>query len=70
MLARFRKFIGSLALVLFSIAYFWFAITIAIMRLPALATHWHLVFYFVATLIWMVPCGAIIWWMQVPPRRR
>jgi hypothetical protein len=67
---RLRKLIGSIALVLFSIAYFWFAITVAIMRLPGLETYWHLLFYLVITLIWMVPSGAIIWWIQAPPRQR
>ena len=67
---RLRKLLGSIALVLFSIAYFWFAITVAIMRLPELATGWHLLFYFLATVVWMIPSGAIIWWIQAPPRSR
>ena len=65
---RLRKLIGSIALVVYSIAFFWLAITIAIMRLPGLATGWHLLFYFAITLIWMVPSMAIIWWIQVPRR--
>ena len=65
---RLRKLIGSLALILFSVAYFWFAITVAIMRLPELATGWHLLFYFLATAIWMIPCAALIWWIQAPQR--
>ena len=67
---RLRKLIGSVALVVFSIAYFWIAITIAIVRLPGLATPWHLLFYFVVTLIWLIPSGAIIYWVQAPPRQR
>lgn len=50
----------------FSIAYFWFAISIAIVRLPGLATPWHLLFYLIITLIWLVPSGAIIYWIQAP----
>jgi uncharacterized membrane protein YhaH (DUF805 family) len=65
---RFRKLVGSLALIAFSIAYFWFTITVAIMRLPDLATGWHLLFYFLATVIWMIPCAALIWWIQAPQR--
>jgi uncharacterized protein DUF2842 len=65
---RLRKLIGSIALVVYSIAYFWLAITIAIMRLPGLATGWHLLFYLAITLIWMVPSMAIIWWIQAPRR--
>jgi hypothetical protein len=65
---RLRKLIGSIGLVVFSIFYFWIAMTVAIMRLPGLATGWHLIFYFVITLIWLVPSGAIIWWIQAPRR--
>jgi hypothetical protein len=66
---RLRKLVGSLALVAFSIAYFWFAITVAIMRLPELATGWHLLFYFAATVIWFVPSAAIVYWIQAPRSR-
>jgi hypothetical protein len=65
---RLRKLVGSVALVVFSILYFWIAMTIAIMRLPALATGWHLLFYLVITLIWLIPSGAIIYWIQAPRR--
>ncbi len=65
---RLRKLVGSDALVVFSILYFWVAMTIAIMRLPALATGWHLLFYLVVTLIWLIPSGAIIYWIQAPRR--
>jgi Protein of unknown function (DUF2842) len=68
--ARLKKLIGSVALLVFSLAYFWFAISIAIARLPGLATGWHLLFYLVVTLIWLVPSGAIVYWMQSPPRPR
>lgn len=64
--ASLRKFIGSLALVAFSIAYFWFAVSIAIVRLPELSVWWHLLFYLVATVIWFVPSAAIVYWIQAP----
>jgi hypothetical protein len=67
---RLKKLIGSIALLLFSLIYFWLVISIAIARLPGLATPWHLLFYLVVTLIWLVPSGAIIYWMQSPPRPR
>lgn len=67
---RLKKLIGSVALVVFSLAYFWFVISVAMMRLPGLATPWHLLFYMLATLIWMAPCAAIIYWVQSPPRPR
>jgi hypothetical protein len=66
---RFRKLVGGIALIVFSLAYFGFVITVALMRLPELATGWHLLFYFVATVIWFVPSAAIIWWIQAPRER-
>lgn len=63
---RLRKFIGGMALVAFSLAYFLFVITVALMRLPELATGWHLLFYFLATVVWFIPSAAIIWWIQAP----
>jgi uncharacterized membrane protein len=63
---RFRKLIGSLALVAFSIIYFFFVVTVAIMRLPELATGWHLLFYLIATVIWFIPSAAIVYWIQAP----
>jgi uncharacterized membrane protein YhaH (DUF805 family) len=63
---RLRKLIGSLAFIAFTVVYFWFAITVAIMRLPDLATGWHLLFYLLATVIWMIPSAALIYWIQRP----
>jgi len=65
---RFRKLVGSLALIAFSIAYFWFAISVAIIRLPSLSLGWHLLFYFLATVIWLIPCAALIYWIQAPAK--
>lgn len=64
--ARLRKLLGSLALILFSIVYFWFVISVAIMRLPDLATGWHLLFYFAATAIWFIPAAGLVYWIQAP----
>jgi hypothetical protein len=65
---RLRKLVGSIALIAFSLAYFLFVITVALVRLPGLATGWHLLFYFMATVIWFLPSAGIIWWIQVPRR--
>lgn len=64
---RLRKFIGGLTLILFSLAYYWFAISVALARLPGLPTVWHLVFYFFTVVIWFIPSALIIRWIQ--PRR-
>lgn len=63
-----RKFVGGIALIVFSISYYWMVISIAIMRLPGLATPWHILFYFVVTVVWFIPCAALIWWIQVDKR--
>lgn len=61
---RLRKFIGSLALIGFSLVYYWFVISVAIARLPGLAMPWHLLFYFLAVVVWFVPSALIIRWIQ------
>ncbi len=64
---RLKKFIGTTLFVGFSLFYFFFAITVAIVRLPGTSTLTQLGFYFAATLIWFVVAAALIWWMQKPP---
>jgi hypothetical protein len=66
---RLRKLIGGIALVVYSIAFYWLAISIAIARLPGLATGWHLLFYALTTVIWFIPAAALVWWIQAPQRR-
>jgi Protein of unknown function (DUF2842) len=63
---RLRKFIGGLALIAFSLVYYAFAITVAVARLPSLATPWHLLFYLLAVVIWFIPCAILIRWMLAP----
>lgn len=64
MSVRLKKFIGSLALIGFSLAYYGLVITIAIARLPGLAMPWHLLFYFLAVVVWFGPSALIIRWIQ------
>ncbi len=63
---RMRRFTGALALVLFSVFYYWFVMSVAIMRLPGLAIGWHLLFYFLSVVIWFIPSAMIVRWMQRP----
>lgn len=58
-----RKFIGGIGLVLFSVVYYSFVITVALARLPDLVTGWHIVFYFVSVVIWFIPSALIIRWI-------
>jgi hypothetical protein len=64
MTVRLRKFIGSLALIGFSLAYYGFVISVALVRLPTLATQWHILFYFLSVVVWFVPSALIIRWIQ------
>lgn len=61
---RTRKFIGVMGVVVFTIFYLWFTVTVAIMRLPGTALGMQLAFYFVVAAIWFAVCAAIIWWMR------
>jgi hypothetical protein len=70
MTLRLKKFIGSLALIGFSLIYYAFVMSVAIVRLPALATPWHLLFYFLSVVVWFVPSALIVSWMLRPPRQR
>ncbi len=58
-----RKFIGGIGLVVFSIVYYVFVISIALARLPDLATGWHILFYFISVIIWFFPSAMIIRWI-------
>ena len=58
-----RKFVGGVGLVVFSIVYYLFVISVALARLPDLATGWHILFYFVSVVIWFIPSALIIRWI-------
>jgi len=64
---RLRKFIGMILLVVFVIVYSLVVITIPIQNLSPL---WMWLGYAFFGLIWVVPAGAIIAWMQKPARSR
>lgn len=59
-----RKFIGMVLLVVFVVTYAFFAMVIGDMTLQN-ANGWVSFAYFaVAGLVWVIPAGAIIWWME------
>lgn len=64
-----RKFIGGIGLVVFSIVYYAFVISIALARLPDLATGWHILFYFLSVVVWFIPSALIIRWIG-PAKQR
>ncbi len=67
---RLKKLIGTAAFVAGSIFYFFFAITVAIARLPGTSLGAQLLFYLVTTLIWFFFGALLIRWMLKPTERR
>ena len=66
MTQRFRKLAGTVVLLIFLTLYAWIAAAIGSGRIahaPALAQG---VYYLVAGLLWVVPAGLLIRWMQRP----
>ena len=64
--ARTRKLIGTVMLLGFLAIYAWLAAAIGAGRIT-LASHWAQLAYFVAAgLLWVVPAGLLIRWMQRP----
>ena len=64
--ARTRKLIGTLALLVFLGLYAWVAAAIGAGRI-SLAPAWAQFAYFLAAgLLWVLPAGLLIRWMQRP----
>ncbi|MCP4384544.1 MAG: DUF2842 domain-containing protein [Hyphomicrobiales bacterium] len=70
---RTRKLIGTIVLMVFVPVYALVAMTVATVRLQDASTFSQTVFFAIAGLIWVIPAGAVIWWMQRgenrPPER-
>ena len=66
---RIRKLIGTLALI-FLVGLWAVVISIVAMGMMNASRMVQMLFFLVAGLIWIVPAGAIIAWMQRPPRAR
>jgi hypothetical protein len=65
---RTRKLIGTIFLAVFVPSYALVAMTIASARLPGTSLLVQTLFFAVGGLIWVVPAGAVVWWMQRPGR--
>jgi uncharacterized membrane protein len=61
---RYKSLFGSLILLAFTFFYFLVVTGIAMIRLPELALPWHLLYYFISTVVWVIVCGGIIYWMK------
>ena len=67
MTLRTRKFIGTIALFALVTVYALIALAVAIVLQVHEANKLvELVYYVVAGLLWVLPAGVIIWWMQKP----
>ena len=65
---RTRKLIGAVALLALIIIYSFLAIAVAaVLQMQTTSKPVELIFYIVAGLLWTIPAGAIIWWMQRSP---
>jgi hypothetical protein len=61
-----RKLIGAVLLLVFVLFYALVAMTIGAARLPGTSAFVQTVYFAVAGLIWVIPAGLIIKWMQRP----
>jgi hypothetical protein len=70
MLRRLRSFLGTIVLIVLVVVWAFVAMVVAegpIARAPGL---WQGVYYVLAGLGWVIPAGAVIWWMARPERDR
>ena len=61
---RTRKLLGTIALLIFVILYSLAAMMVAIALQVNASKFVEILYYVVAGLAWVIPAGAIIWWMQ------
>jgi len=70
MTARRRKLIGAIGLIAFVVVYALVASALAQAQpLQDAATFWRTLAYLALGLAWTIPAGALIRWMERPPRQ-
>ncbi len=65
---RTRKLIGTIFIAVFVPVYCLVVMTVASVRLQGASTLSQTIFFAVFGLLWVIPAGAVIWWMQKPER--
>jgi len=70
MVPSFRKFVGMVLLVTFVIIYAFTAMVIGDMTLQQASNLVRFVYFAIAGLLWVIPAGAIIWWMEKGGKNR
>ena len=69
MTMRVRKLIGTAALLLLIVVYSLIAVSVAwILQMQSTNKAVELAYYVIAGTLWVIPAGAIIWWMQQPDK--
>ena len=66
MSVRTRKLIGTVALLVFLALYTWVAIVIGSGRIAEAHALAQLAYFMVAGLLWVIPAGLLVRWMQRP----
>ncbi len=66
MTMRSRKFFGTIALFILITVYAFLAMMVAIALQVNASPLVEVIYYVVAGLAWVIPAGAIVWWMQKP----
>jgi hypothetical protein len=66
MMARTRKLVGTVVLLLFLVLYAWVAVTVASGRITEANGFIQFAYFLLAGLLWVIPAGILIRWMQRP----
>ncbi len=61
-----RKLIGTVALLVFLVLYIWLAAAIGSGRIVEAPALLQAAYFLVAGLLWVIPAGLLIRWMQRP----
>jgi len=65
---RMRKLVGTVLLLVFIAVYALLAMLVAVVLQVSTAKWVELAYYVVAGIAWVIPAGALVWWMQKPDR--
>jgi hypothetical protein len=66
MTVRIRKLIGTVVLLLFLVLYTWVAVAIGAGRITEAPAYAQFAYFLAAGLLWVLPAGLLIRWMQRP----
>jgi len=66
MSVRTRKLIGTVVLLVFLMLYAWVVVAIGVGRITEAPGYAQFAYFLVAGLLWVIPAGLLIRWMQRP----